>query len=366
MWMANALKYMDIVDWALDQIASGAFKPGNRFLSESALGERFACSRQTVRRALEVLEQRGHITRLQGSGTFISKEKPYNVRQLPEGGRPSKTVGLISTYMDHYVFPGIIRGIEGVLAAEGFALELVSTRNMVSGETRALQFMMERNPDGLLVEPTRSALPCANLDLYHTICQMGIPLVFIDSFYPELSIPYLALDDVKAGYVATRYLLDKGHRKISGIFPHSHRQGHLRYLGYAKAFTERGLPIQDDLVCWHSRENMLQTLHSKHFLEQMSRSTAVFCYNDHTAMIVIDFLRQNGLRVPEDLSVIGIDNSELARFSSLTSVAHPADQLGEAAARMLLSMISGAEGKTVLFPPKLVERGSVKPYDIVL
>lgn len=362
--MANALKYMDIVEWTIDQIAANAFRPKDKFLSESALGERFACSRQTVRRALEVLEQQGHITRFQGSGTYISPDKSEVKHNSSSNEDLSMTVGLVSTYMDNYIFPSIIRGIEGIFSANGFAIHLVSTNNQVAGETRALQLMLDRKLDGLIVEPTRSAFPCVNLDLYHTITRKGIPLVFIDSYYPELSSPYVALDDEKAGYEATRYLIEMGHRDISGVFPHSHRQGHLRYLGYLKAHAEHGLSIRDDLVCWHSRENAQQILHSDQFLDQLSRSTAALCYNDATAQTVIDFLRQNGRSVPKDLSVIGIDNSELAKVTALTSVAHPAELLGEAAAKLLLSMINGAEGKTILFPPKLVIRDSVRRLEV--
>lgn len=362
--MASAPKYMDIVDWTMGQITAGAFKPRERFLSESALGERFACSRQTVRRALEVLEQRGQISRLQGSGTFISPGTGRTDEGSAPGGEPTMTIGLISTYMDNFIFPSIIRGLEGVLSEGGYALELLCTHNLVSGETRTLQFMMERRLDGLIVEPTRSALPCVNTDLYHTIAQRGIPLVFIDSFYPELTVPYVALDDEKAGYEATRYLLNMGHRSISGVFPHSHRQAHLRYLGYVKAHTEMGIPIQDNLVCWHSRENMNQILYSQHFLEQLKQSTAVLCYNDQTALIIMDILSKNGMRMPEDMSVVGIDNSEVARISSLTSVAHPAEQLGEAAAKLLIAMINGHEGRSILFPPKLFMRHSVKKLEV--
>ena len=105
---------------------------------------------------------------------------------------------------------------------------------------------------------------------------------------------------------------------------------------------------------------MHQILHSEKLLEGLSACTAVLCYNDFTALTLIDFLRQNGRNVPNDLSVVGIDNSELAKISSLTSVVHPAEQLGEAAAYLLVSMINGAEGKNILFPPQLVMRTSVK------
>jgi GntR family transcriptional regulator of arabinose operon len=237
------------------------------------------------------------------------------------------------------------------------------TDNLVAGETRALQLMLERRLDGLIVEPTRSALPCVNLDLYHTIISRGIPLVFIDSFYPELSIPYVALDDVNAGYIATQHLLDMGHKNILGIFPHNNRQGVLRSLGYVNALTEHGITVQDDRICWYSRESMLQILHSSQFLEHLSTSTAALCYNDSVALMIIDILRQNGKNVPEDLSVVGIDNSEMAKFTSLTSVVHPAEHLGEAAAKLLLSMINGSEGKNILFQPQLVVRGSVRQLE---
>ena len=344
----------------MEQILAGEFRPIDKLLSEAELCKKFGCSRQTVRRALEMLEQLGHIIRIQGSGTYISLCKPDRSPNLVELDSPSMTLGLISTYMDNYIFPSIIRSIESVFSQSGYALLMGSTNNLVAGETRALQHMMDRRVHGLIVEPTRSALPCVNVDLYHTIIQRGVPLVFIDSFYPELSIPYIALDDVKAGYVATQHLLSMGHRNIMGVFPHNNRQAHLRYLGYVKALTNHEIPIQEDRICWYSMQSMIPALLSNQFSECLSTSTAALCYNDSVAMMLIGFLRQIGRNVPEDFSVIGIDNSELAKVCSLTSVAHPAEELGEAAAKLLLSMLNGEKGKNILFEPKLIVRDSVR------
>ncbi|NLK68857.1 MAG: substrate-binding domain-containing protein [Clostridiaceae bacterium] len=359
--MTKSPKYMEIVNWTEKQIAEGKYKPNEKFLSESKLCETFGCSRQTIRRAFDILEQRKLITRIQGSGTYISSLDLHNSLKNSNNRIISKTIGLISTFLDNCVFPGIIRGIESVLSAEGYAVQLISNNNLVAGEARALQLMMKRDLDGLIVEPTRSALPCVNIDLYQEAIQSGLPLLFIDSFYSELSVPYIALDDEKAGYVATEYLIKKGHRNIVGIFPHSNRQAHLRYLGYVKALSNYQIPIQEHLIFWHSKEDMQQVIHGhplyKCILEEC---TAVLCYNDVTAMMLISYISKNGINVPSDISVIGIDNSELAKFGDLTSIAHPADQLGEAAAKMILSMIQGFEGKTILFPPKLIERSSVR------
>lgn len=355
--MARSLKYMEIVDWTITQINTGAYQPDDKFLSEAELGSLFNCSRQTVRRALEVLVQEGRIVRRQGSSTLISS--PANNIPPKEKTRLYMTIGLISTFIDNYIFPSIVRGIESVFSSKGFAVQLACTNNLVAGETKALQLMKNRQIDGLIVEPTRSALPCANLDLYHAFTRNNIPLIFIDSFYPELPLPYVAMDDVKTGYMAAKYLLNMGHRNIAGIFPHSNRQGHLRYLGYVKALAEHGIHVQEKHVYWHSKENMIQLICGDQVLESFSVCTAALCYNDWTALMLIEFLRKNGRRVPEDISVIGIDNSDLSKSHSLTTIAHPAEKLGEAAAELLHSMIYGAEGKNILLQPELVERDSV-------
>ncbi|OPX45607.1 arabinose metabolism transcriptional repressor [Ruminiclostridium hungatei] len=354
--MINAPKYTDIVEWTIAQIESKTFNPNDRFLSETELGEKFGFSRQTVRRALEVLEQRGHITRIQGRGTYIADVRPQKSSVFKH---PSRTVGIISTYLDNYIFPSIVRGIEGVLSEAGFAVQLASTNNSVEIEARSLQLMLDRQVDGLIIVPTRSALPCLNLDLYKELIRHGIPVVFIDSFYPELSIPHVALDDVMSGYMATQHLLEMGHRDILGIFSHINRQGHLRYQGYARALSENGIPLRDELVFWYSKESLLQQLQGGQLLECLSKSTSALCFNDHMALLLMDYLRQNGKSVPGDFSVVGIDNSELANISSLTSIVHPSEELGETAARQLLSMIGGAAVENILFPPQLKKRGSV-------
>lgn len=361
---STKFKYMDIVKWTSEQIDVGIFEANSRFLSEAELCRKFNCSRQTVRKALDILEQEGRILRVQGSGTFIAAGTNVPDLNHRDPETKSMTIGLMSTFMDNYIFPSILRGIESVVSDLGYALQLASTDNSVEGEARALRLLMSRPLDGLIVEPTRSALPCANLDLYYVAERKGIPMVFIDSFYPELSFPHVALDDVKAGYLATHHLIDMGHRDIATVFPHSNRQGHLRYLGYVKALSERGIPIKEQHISWYSRANMTQIAQGGHFLEILADCSALLAYNDWVAVTIIGYLKEHGIAVPDDLSVVGIDNSEVARVRGLTSVAHPASDLGKTAARLLLSMINGEKVESYLFPPRLETRGTVKKLGI--
>lgn len=362
--MASSPKYMEIVSWSREQITQGAFLPGDRFLSEAALCERFAVSRQTVRRALRELAEAGHVGRIQGSGTYIAEGSLTR----PSFGNTearirSKTVGIISLYLDDYIFPGIIRGIEGVLASNGYGMLLASTQNEIAGETRALKRMLESNLAGLIVEPTKSGLPCVNLDLYRSIERQGVPLVFTDSRYRELSSPFVALNDEALGYEAAEYLIGKGHRHIMGVFTHSNRAGHARYLGYMKALSAHGLPLRDDRVHWYTQDDMRQVLGGGLFWGCLPECTAVLCYNDSVATMLLELLRERGMRVPEDLSIISIDNTALSQIGGFTSMIHPGERLGEAAAKLLLSMICGGQGESILFPPEMAERGSVRKLE---
>lgn len=290
--MNNIPKYMDIVKWTTDQITTGDLLPSKKFHSENTLCEIFNVSRQTVRRALQELELMGYITRIKGSGTYISEKKPPSLSKPITRHPLSKTVGIITTYLDAYIFPSIIQGIETVLTDNGFTVQLTSTKNLIEGELRALQMMSENNLDGLIIWPTKSGLPCMNLSLYQSLHQKGLPMVFVDSYYAECPGAYVALDDEGVGKTALQHLVEMGHREIAGLFPHSDKQGYLRYKGYIQAFTELGLPIREEHIHWYSKENVEELFHSPSLWETLNSSTAAFCFNDSLALMLIQNLKQ--------------------------------------------------------------------------
>jgi GntR family transcriptional regulator of arabinose operon len=353
-------KYEHIVSWIAEQVAGGAFEPGSRLLSENELCAKFGFSRQTVRRALEVLEQGGHITRVQGSGTFIAGTAAAAAHTPPANAASNPTIGIISGWLDDYIFPGIIRGIESVCTANGYVLQLISTRNEADAEARALQYAMDNRLAGLIIEPTQSGLPCVNEPLYREVQKSGIRLVFTNSHYPEVNAPFVALDDEAAGCLAANHLIRMGHRAIAGLFPKNNRPALLRYRGYIHALEQHALPAEDLRIHWYNQENMPQMLNDRLLWDCLSGCTAAVCYNDQLALKLIALFRERHLSIPEHLSLVAIDNSELARISALTSITHPLDRLGEAAATLLLSVIKGGEGRSMLFLPQLAVRGSVR------
>lgn len=362
--MKRLPKYKEIIHWTLEQLVSGGLAPGDKFSSENILCQKFNVSRQTVRRALDDLEHDGYITRIKGSGTYISKTPPQRLPYVKPKESLSKSVGIITTYLDAYIFPSIIQAIESELSHQGYTVQVASTRNTVESERRALQTMLDSNLDGLIVWPTKSGLPCLNIPYYANLMDRGLPMIFVDTYYPEMPATYVAIDDVAVGHLATSYLIKHGHHRILGVFPHGDRQGQLRYKGYCMALSEAGLPLVDEDVHWYSKEDVEEELTRTPFWNNLSHCSAAFCFNDSLALMLIDGLEQKGISVPLDFSVIGVDNTIMGKRSGLTSILHPAEELGHMAAKHLLQMIDGKEVENTLFSPKLIQRETVRSLEV--
>ena len=176
-------KYLAIVEWAKKYIEEQHLLPDDRFLSENELCSIHNVSRQTVRQALKMLESENVICRVRGRGTFVKGAGGERT-----GGRLS--VGVISTYFSDYIFPSIVTGIESVLKRNHTAMQLSITQNQVFEETQALKNMIAHGVSGLIVEPSKSALPNPNQKLYEEIRAKNIPLVF--SFKVMLCSPFVS------------------------------------------------------------------------------------------------------------------------------------------------------------------------------
>ena len=351
-------KYERIVAWVQEEITNGSLHRGDKLPSENNLMEHFGVSRQTVRRAMEALTEKGVVEGRRGSGTYVT----VNTRQY--AGKEIR-IAVMLTYVDTYIFPSIIRGIESVFSREGCTLQIAMTDNAVEKERMLLkEFIHTQSVDGIIAETVKSALPNPNMELYRKIQDMGIPMLFVNSYYKELDIPHISMDDRKAGYLATKHLAECGHTRIGGIFKADDGQGHLRYAGYTDALMEQEIKIRGDQIIWIDTEE-LRTMEeeSPKFLKRLKGCTACVCYNDETAYKLVGIFQRAGRRVPNDLSVVGIDNSGLAKFCSvpLTSVENPVEELGRTAAeRIIGKILKNEEMETVEFAPKLIMRNSVQ------
>jgi len=333
-------KYKQIVKWIKDQIVSGDLSDGSKIKSENELVSMFHVSRQTVRHAISVLEQEGIVNRRRGSGTYI--RIPIKI----EKGRTMR-IALITTYVDEYIFPPIIEEVEKGLSREGYTLQISFTNNAIEKERQILKNLLENDVvDGIIAEATKSGLPNPNLSLYRKIMQKGIPIIFINSYYRELKAPHVSLNDKKAGKMVTQYLLECGHRKIAGIFKADDGQGHLRYAGYVDALMDADIKVRGERIVWIDTEELrCMKEDTGRILKRLQGCTACVCYNDEVANKLAGICLEQGIAIPDELSIIGIDNSELAKLCEvpLTSAENKVRDLGAIAAREIMALIDEKE-----------------------
>ena len=171
------------------------------------------------------------------------------------------------------------------------------------------------------IEPTKSNLYNPNIAYYLSFKEQDIPLIMINAFYEEIELPFLCLDDVQSCYLATKELISKGHNQIGLIAKMDDLQGKYRMKGYIKALEEAKLRFNPEQIFSFNTETK-QTLSTNltDFLNKNKDTlTAIVCYNDEVGLEVVHACRQLDISIPEELSIIGQDNSYIAKNSNIKS-----------------------------------------------
>lgn len=348
-------KYAIVQEWIKSEIHKGTYKNGEKILSENELMEKFNFSRQTIRLAISNLENQGYLEKIKGSGTYVHIKTASATKE-------TRNIGVIITYLDEYIFPEIIKGIENVLSENNYNITLGITYNKVEKETSILNSMINKKVDGIIVEGTKSAIPNPNKEIYNQL-KKTIPCVFINGCYPNLDMPLYTMNDVEGGYIATNYLIEHGHKKIGACFKSDDIPGHKRYEGFMKAMHKHNIAVNEKSILWYTTEDldfMFKGEADSLLVKRFESCTAIICYNDQMALSLIRFMERNNIKPFEDISVIGFDNSTLSKFLDLTSVNHAKYDLGALAAEALVKQIKTGEALGAKIKTELIERSSVK------
>lgn len=374
--MGQQTKYNMVKETIKEWITSGEVKPGEKIYSENELVKIFNVSRHTIRQAVGDLVHQGWLYREQGAGTFCSNTisqngQPHNQenkRQQPANGN-GKNIGVITTYISDYIFPSIIKGIESYLTRHGYSLSFACTDNDIEKEKQCLQTMLSRNIDGLIVEPTKSSSYNPNINYYLELEQHNIPYLMINQVYPQLNPPHIVVNDENGGFIATEHLIKLGHEKIIGLFKTDDLQGSNRMQGFIRAFRENNISLFPEMIITyatgkHELQHMMEKL-KELFVSPKTTPTGIICYNDQVALAVLHLLRGLDLKVPDDISIVGYDDSYLAEASEikLTSVAHPKTQMGIEAAKWIVAAVEKENPEditqqSIIYEPELIIRNS--------
>ncbi|RKJ54234.1 GntR family transcriptional regulator [bacterium 1XD42-1] len=352
------MKYKFLANLLRNELSKNGSKCGYRLPTEAELTRRYQVSRQTVRHALQLLAEEGLVQKRQGSGTYSTGKVKDAARQQ---------IAVVTSFLDDYIFPTILHDAQGTFAREGFSTLVYATENRVGAERDILLQLLENPVGGILIEGSKTALPNPNADLYLRLRETGVPMVFLHGAYTELaSFPCISDDNYGGGYLLAHHLIAQGHQNLAGVFKSDDVQGPQRYHGCISAIRDAGLPILDRCFRWYDTEDRLEMLEQRHpellhrFLaERLGTATAVICYNDEIAYLLIQELLAMGKRTPDNVAIVSFDNSYYSQISPvpITSLRHR-DKMGQIAAEHLLHIIRGGTGQSRSLEWELLVRSS--------
>jgi len=274
--------------------------------------------------------------------------------------RRSMSVGCVATDIADPFVAEVMDGIEEEANRQGYAVFLASSHGNPKREIDVVRSFHERRVDGVIVPASR----VGPLYLPH-LAQLQIPVVLINSQHPGAYTHSVSIDNAGAASRLTSHLLELGHRRVAYIGNlHGNQSDADRLSGYRSALRKAHVPYRQEFVVKADSAAAGGRTQMTKLLALHQRPTAVFCYDDMTALGALAAARAGGVSVPGDLSIVGFDDLYIASYTAppLTTIRQPMKEMGRRAADILLRLVRGESvEKNVTFSGKLVVRESTAP-----
>lgn len=313
------------------------------------------------------------VSRALRNSPLVNREKAARIRRIAEecGYRPSaaarslvtrrsRTVGVVVTNIADPFVAGVVSGIEEWADRKGYSVFLANSNAEPKREVRVVQSFEEHRVDGIIVAASRVGA------LYMPmLARMRVPIVLLNNQHPSQYVHSVTIANAEGSRAAVGHLIELGHRRIAYL---GDRQGYQsdteRFAGYRQAIEEAGLEFEPELVVHGDGKPEGARAPMEALLRLAERPTAVFCYNDLTALGALRAARDAGLTVPGDVSLAGFDDLYISQYLDppLTTVRQPMGEMGGLAMETLLRLIAGeAVGEDIQLRGELIVRGSTAP-----
>lgn len=281
----------------------------------------------------------------------------------------STDIGIIIPTISNPYYSTLLLGAEQEARREGYSLFLCNSLRDAATERKYLESLFQKQVRGIMISSVSQ-----NHSMLKELQKFGVKIVAFDQDAGGLKCSSVGFDYAKGAAIAVDYLIENGHRDIAFLSAPITRKSRADVQqGYRRALGEHGIPARDDFILLsETEEELLQGTYefengkrlASMFLKLQRKPTAILAINDLTACGIMLGLIAGGMKVPEDVSVVGFDNIELSGMVNppLTTVSQPAFETGRLACRMLLDGMESenAEDVSVVLQPKLVVRDSVR------
>lgn len=342
-------KYITIKNRIKEDIEKGTYT--GKLPGERVLAKELTASYMTVRKAVNELVEEGILHKLTTKGTFVSHRKmsPKITRNIGFFLDKGIKQGVSSPY-----YSLVFKALEETVRKNGYTISLFTNFDDLN------PLKNQKKIDGVII--------CCFPRIEDNVQDVKkyFPIVLLDNIAADKSIPSVTIDNFNSCYQSTEYLLSLGHKRIgfvTGLMDSDVCKD--RLLGYKKAISANGSPGDKTLI--HKGDYSYESgeLAGKYFLSLSKPPTAIVCANDSMAIGVMKAIQEKGCRIPDDISIIGFDDIEVASkvYPTLTTNAAPIENMAEKAIKLLIDSINGKEldYEHKILPAQLIIRDSCTP-----
>lgn len=292
-----------------------------------------------------------------------AKHYNYSPNRVARGLRLKRTntLGLIVPNISNFFFSSIARRIERSARERGYSIILADSQDDEAVERKSVTILQESMADGIIIAPC--GMKCDHLV---SVAAGNYPIICVDGYFPDTDLPYVISDHRGGALIATRHLLENGHRQIALIQGYPEIQVSFdRLAGFRAAFEEFGLDLNAEYIIGEQFTYESGYAAAEELLSRSDPPTGMFAVNNEIALGALHAIEDRGLSVPADISVVAFDDLPWMPHLRipLTTIAQDYEQLGSKVVHLLDAQIKGQtehQGAGMTVPTYLVERGSVR------
>lgn len=276
--------------------------------------------------------------------------------------KKSNTIGIILPLINRHFFSSVISGVEDIAYRNGFTVAISQSNDNFEKEEKIVHTFFSNRVDGVIIS---IGMQTKTFDHLRLISERDIPLVFFDRITDEIEAHKIVVDDYNGAYKATRHLIEQGGTRIAHIGgPLNLRIYEDRLKGFMDAVRDAGLVVDESMLIHNSLSRDDGTQAITVLMSGATKPDAIFCANDTTALSVILYLRGRGIRVPQEVSIVGFSNEPFSEVvtPSISTIRQPGFEIGRKAAELLISQIRSKEKphsyQKIVMPTELIIRES--------
>lgn len=293
------------------------------------------------------------------------KELNYHPNQIAVGlvKKRTNTLGLIIPDISNMFFSEIAKGVEDEGRKDNYNVILCNTNDKHDIELEYINILAAKGVDGVILDMSAEDSEEKARESLDTLLDYGIPTVIVDRFTDDKSVASISIDNRQGAFLAAQHLIDLGHKRIGCVTgPANEKTCIDRYKGYCEALEKNGISVDKSFT--YEGDYHLQSGYDSVKTMLSKKVTAIFAFNDMMAYGVARALRENGIKLPDEMSIAGFDDIFLSEIFDipLTTVRQPTFEIGKEAARMLIEKIKHEKeiSKHIVLEPELKVRKSTK------